>query len=173
MNRLLIKMAAVLAAGWVYAAQAQDFEIKGETAKPIRGETPASKPAAFSGLTFMDSKLFDAKLAKELDTGVNVVNVAMGGRITLTNIPPRMDRWLVKCAEVGTVEFLPVEQAPQARFIFSLISLAFSAMPFLKEMQEERMYAKIQNYDAKIYYRRVEGGDTVIDRMVLTKRPAK
>jgi hypothetical protein len=40
-------------------------------------------------------------------------------------------------------------------------------------MQEERMYAKIQNYDAKIYYRRVEGGDTVIDRMVLTKRPAK
>ena len=121
----------------------------------------------------MDSKLFDAKLAKELEGGVAMVNIAIGGRIPLTNIPPRMDRWLVKCAETGTVEFLPIEQMPQTRFIFAIISLAFSAMPFLKDMREEQMYDKIHGYDAKIYYRRVEGGDSVIDRMILSKRTSK
>lgn len=171
MNKLLIRMVVILMAGCVFSAQAQGIEIGGA---PPKSPATAGKPGgATVGMTFMDSKLFDAKLAKELESGVNAVSVAVGGRITLNSIPPRMDRWLVKCAESGTVEFLPIEQAPQTRFFFALISLAFSSMPFLKEMKEDQMYDKITGYDAKVYYRRAEGGDAVIDRMVLTKRAPK
>lgn len=176
MSKLQIAMAGLVLAGSVFCAQgADDIQIGGPATRPTISNTPAAKPGTGTnvGLTFMDSKLFDAKLAKELESGVNMVNVAVGGRITLNSIPPRLDKWLVKCAEVGTVEFLPVEQAPQTRFFFALISLAFSAMPFLKDMREEQMYEKIQAYDAKVYYKRGEGGDTVIDRMVLTKRVTK
>ena len=169
MNKSLMGLVVILMAGWVCSAQGQqDIEIGGA---PAKSPAPAAKPGGTTaGMTFMDSKLFDAKLAKELESGVNTVSVAVGGRITLNSIPPRMDRWLVKCAEAGTVEFLPIEQAPQTRFFFALISLAFSAMPFLKDMKEEQMYDKITGYDAKVYYRRAEGGDAVIDRMILTKR---
>ena len=171
MNKLLIRMVVILMAGCVFSAQAQGIEIGGA---PPKSPATAVKPGgATAGMTFMDSKLFDAKLAKELESGVNTVSVSVGGRITLNSIPPRMDRWLVKCAESGTVEFLPIEQAPQTRFFFALISLAFSAMPFLKDMKEEQMYDKITGYDAKVYYRRAEGGEAVIDRMILTKRAPK
>ena len=176
MNKLLIGLVAILwAASVCYAQGAQDIEIGGPSPspKPFRSDAPASKPGSIAGLTFMDSKLFDAKLAKELESGVNTVNVAVGGRITLNSIPPRMDKWLVKCAEVGTEEFLPIEQAPQTRFFFALISMAFSAMPFLRDMKEDQMYEKVQAYDAKIYYKRGEGGDSVIDRMIFTKRTSR
>ena len=46
-------------------------------------------------------------------------------------------------------------------------------MPFLKDMREEMMYDKIKDYDAKLYYRRAESGDSLIERIVLTKRTIK
>jgi hypothetical protein len=74
-------------------------------------------------LTFMDSKLFDAKLGKELESGKEIVEVAVSGRVSLSNIPPRMDRWLVKSAEEGRVELLQSEPAPKTRSLFSFIPL--------------------------------------------------
>ena len=175
MNKLLVGMIAILYAGLVFSAQGtEEFEIGADLIQPIRSNVPAPRQAADNRLTFMDSKLFDAKLAKELDSGADTVNVMITGRISLNSIPPRMDKWIVRCAETGTVEFLPIEQVPQARFfLFALISMAFSAMPFLKTMREDLMYDKIGGYDTKIYYKRDESGESLIDRMVMTKRKSK
>lgn len=132
----------------------------------------AQQPTALnkSRLTFMDSKLFDVKLGKELESGKDTVEVEVSGRVPLSNIPPRIDRWVVKSAEEGKVELLQSEPAPKTRFIFSLIPMVFNAFGAYKNMQEERMFDQAKRYDTKIYYKKDESGDTLIEKIVLTKR---
>ena len=124
-------------------------------------------------LTFMDSKLFDMKLGKELEAGKDVVEVDVSGRVTLSNIPPRIDKWVVRSAEEGKVELLQSEPEPKTRFIFSLIPMVFNAFGTLKTMQEERMFDQAKRYDTKIYYKKDDTGDTLIDKIVLIKRKSK
>ena len=123
-----------------------------------------------SRLTFIDSKLFDVKLSKELESGKDTIEVDVSGRVPLSNIPVRIDRWVVKSAEEGKVELLPSEQAPKTRFIFSLIPMVFNAVGFIKNMQEEKLFNQARNYDTKIYYRKDESGETLIEKIVMTKR---
>ena len=125
-----------------------------------------------SRLTFMDSKLFDMKLGKELESGKDVVEVDVSGRVPLSNIPPRIDKWVVRSAEEGRVELLQSEPAPKTRFIFSLIPMVFNAFGAYKDMQEERMFDRAKRYDTKIYYRKDDSGETLIEKIVLTKRKA-
>lgn len=126
-----------------------------------------------SRLTFMDSKLFDVRLGKELESGKDTIEVDVSGRVPLSNIPVRIDRWVVKSAEEGKVELLPSEQAPKTRFIFSLIPMIFNAVGFMKDVQEEKMFDRAKNYDTKIYYKKDESGETLIEKIVMTKRKTK
>lgn len=121
-------------------------------------------------LTFMDSKLFDAKLSRELASGKDMVEIEVTGRVSLNDIPPRMDRWVVKSAEEGKVELLPSEPAPRTRFIFSLIPMVFSAFGSLKNIQEERMFDYAKKYDTRIYYKKDDTGETLIEKIVMTRR---
>lgn len=123
-----------------------------------------------SRLTFMDSKLFDVKLGKELESGKDTVEVDVSGRVPLSNIPARIDRWVVKSAEEGKVELLQSEPAPKTRFIFGLIPMIFNAVGYMKGMQEEKMFDQAKNYDTKIYYRKDESGETLIEKIVMTRR---
>lgn len=152
-----------VASGAAQPVKAQDV-VKQDVVKP-----DVSK----ASLTFMDSKLFDMKLGKELEAGKDVVEVDISGRVPLSNIPPRIDNWVVHSAEEGKVELLQSEPAPKTRFIFSLIPMVFSAFGSLKAMQEERMFDQAKRYDTKIYYKKDETGDTLIDKIVLIKRKAK
>ncbi|MDD4928557.1 MAG: hypothetical protein PHP85_04690 [Gallionella sp.] len=123
-------------------------------------------------MTFMDSKLFDVQLGKELESGKEQVEIDIAGRIPLSNIPPRIDKWMVRCAEEGKVELLMSEPAPKTRFIFSLLPMIFNALGSFKSMQEERMFDYIKRYDTKIYYKKDDSGDTWIEKIVLTRRKA-
>lgn len=118
----------------------------------------------------MDSKLFDVKLGKELENGKDVVEVDVSGRVPLSNIPARIDRWVVKSAEEGKVELLQSEPAPKTRFLFSLIPMVFNAVGYMKNMQEERMFDQAKNYDTVIYYKKDDAGETLIEKIVMTKR---
>lgn len=115
-------------------------------------------------LTFMDSKLFDSRLSKEL-AAKDRVEVEISGRVTLAAIPPRLDKWVTKVGEEGTVE---VREGPgRTRAFFSLLPLIFSAF---QQISEERMLEPAKDYNAVILYRRDTNGDTLIDRVVFTRR---
>ena len=122
-----------------------------------------------SSMTFMDSKLFDMRLSRELESGKEMVEVDVSGRVPLSNIPPRIDKWVVRSAEEGKVELLPSEQAPKTRAIFGFIPMIFNAFGSLKNMQEDRMVDQVRRYDTKIYYKKDEAGETLIDKIVLIK----
>ena len=177
-KKLKLPVASALIASLVFPVWAAE-EIK-VTPPNMREQTPVAEqrtsnvnePVASnkSRLTFMDSKLFDVKLSKELESGKDVVEVDVSGRVPLSNIPGRIDRWVVKSAEEGKVELLPSEQAPKTRFIFSLIPMVFNAFGFMKNVQEENMYDQAKHYDTKIYYKKDDAGDTLIEKIVMTRR---
>lgn len=121
-------------------------------------------------LTFMDSKLFDARLAKELESGHEIVEIQISGRMPLNNIPSRIDRWLIVSADEGTVETLPSPPKSYGRGLFLIAPMVFSAFGYFKNMREEKMYETAKPYDTKIYYRKDENGDSLIDKIVLVKR---
>ncbi|MDD4963028.1 MAG: hypothetical protein PHI11_03805 [Gallionella sp.] len=137
---------------------------------PVVSAVPHVPTQKKSTLTFMDSKLFDGKLARELEAGNDVVEIEVSGRIPLNNIPARIDRWLVTSADEGTVETLPSPPNAHTKGVFVLIPMVFSAFGYLKNMREEKMYDTAKQYDTKIYYRKEENGESLIDKIVLVKR---
>lgn len=138
-----------------------------EITAPDAPAAEAASPNQAGSITFMDSKLFDGKLAKELESGRNSVEIAISGRIPLNNIPSRIDRWLVVSAEEGTVETLP--SPARSRTLLAFVPMMFNAMGFLKGVREDKLYEVAKPYDTKIYYRN-ENGESLIERIVLTKR---
>lgn len=141
-----------------------------EVAAPVVSAVPAAPKLKKTSLTFMDSKLFDAKLAKELESGNDEVVIEVSGRIPLNNIPDRIDRWLVTSADEGTVETLLSPPRTHTKGVFVLIPMVFSAFGYLKNMREEKMYETAKHFNTKIYYRKDENGESLIDKIVLIKR---
>ncbi len=139
-------------------------------AAPVAAATQEVAPPAGEGMTFMDSKLFDGKLSKELESGKAVVEISISGRMPLNNIPSRIDRWLVASAEEGKVETLPSPPRAKTRALFAVIPMVFSTLGFLKNMRDEKLYEPAKQYDTTIFYRKDDNGDSLIDRIVLTKR---
>ncbi|OHC63572.1 MAG: hypothetical protein A3H93_19475 [Rhodocyclales bacterium RIFCSPLOWO2_02_FULL_63_24] len=116
-------------------------------------------------LTFMDSKLFDGRLSKEMEGRRDVIDVEVVGKVSLSSIPTRMDKWIAAVGENGQVELKPAERT---RSIFALIPAVFS---FLKQINEERMLAQAKDYNAVIYYRKDDTGDSTIERIVFRRKP--
>ncbi len=171
-----IKLSAVFISMLSFSAVAEE----GATIS-VRAQNPGSAtqnpvapaaPSTQARLTFMDSKLFDMRLGKELEAGKDVVEVDVSGHVPLSNIPPRIDKWIVRSAEEGKVELLASEAAPKTRFLFSLIPMVFNAYGSYKSMQEERLIDQAKRYDTKIYYKKDDTGETLIEKIVLTRRKA-
>lgn len=145
----------LLLAGAAFAQQNQETDL-------MAGKGP---------VTFLDSRLFDRRLSKELDAGKDRVEVDVTSKVSLSSIPERMDKWLVAVAEEGSVEFKLVETAPQrTRFLFGLIPLAFSS---LKAIEENRMYQPSRNYNVTVFYKKGESGDATIEKIVFSKKTAQ
>lgn len=137
---------------------------------PMPVNPPVNGAPAGQGnrLTFIDSRIFDVELLHLLENNKDMVEVTMAGHVPLTSIPPRLDRWIAKAAEGGTVEILP---QPSTRiFAFSLISMAFSSLGVWEKFREESAYEQAKKYDIKIYYKRDGDGDALIEKLVLTRR---
>ena len=174
MNKLNFLLACILFLGMLGAhaeeATSSDVQPSATTEEPAYADDGDQLPASRAQLTFMDSKLFDAKLGKEMEAGKEYVEVTISGRVPLSNIPPRIDRWVVKSAEEGKVELLESKPKPKTRFLFGLIPLVFNAVGIMKNYQEERMFNQARKYDTKIYYKKDGEGDTLIEKIVFTKR---
>lgn len=153
------RMAMLLAALPIFAA-----------AQETTSEPPATAEVVVprQGLTFFDSKLFDSKLSQELGSGKDRVEVEISGKVTLAAIPERIDKWITRVGEEGKVE---IREGPsRTRAIFALLPMLFSAF---QQASEERMLEPAKDYNATIIYRRDAGGDTLIDRIVFTRRQPK
>lgn len=153
---------------WIFALLlgAAAGMVNAQSNEPLSSQ-PAVQPAFAQQMTFFDSKLFDAKLSKELESGKSRVEVEVSGRISLSNIPERIDRWITKVGEDGRVEVKQSEPAVRTRSLFGVIPMIFSAF---RQMKEERMYEPASQYDATILYRKDASGDTLIDRVIFTRR---
>lgn len=120
-------------------------------------------------VTFIDSRIFDVELFKHLDAGKENVEINISGHVSLSSIPPRLDRWISKAAEGGGKVEL-VQQPATRLFIFSLISMAFSSMGIWEKFREESAYEKAKKYDVKILYKKDSTGDNLIEKIVLNRR---
>ena len=127
----------------------------------------AMQPIIPQQLIFFDSRLFDAKLSQELGSGKNRIEVEITGRVPLSNIPDRIDRWVSKVGEEGKVEVKPSEPAVRTRSFFGIIPMIFEGF---RKMREDKMYETAGNFDAVIYYRKDASGETLIERVVFTRK---
>ena len=118
-------------------------------------------------ISFFDSKVFDATLARELEQGKDAVEIDVTGRVPINSIPPRIDRWIAKSAEEGKVEIKP---HVASRSWFSVVPMIFNAFGVLKNYQEEKALGYAKGYDTVIYYKTDEHGEALINKIVMTKR---
>lgn len=120
-------------------------------------------------ITFIDSRIFDVELFKHLQADKETVEIDMAGRVSLSNIPARLDRWIAKAAEGGGK--VEIQAAPATRlFIVSLISMAFTSMGIWEKFREENAYEQAKKYDVKILYKKEPTGDTIIEKIIMNKK---
>ncbi len=172
MNALKFSLGCLLLGSLSLSAQAIE-ELTGASvavASEVTVAPTATPDPKKSNLTFIDSKLFDGRLAKELEGGKESVEINISGRMPLNNIPSRIDRWLITSAEEGTVETIPGAGKAHTRGLFVIAPMVFSAFGYFKKMRDEQMYELAKQYDTKIYYWKDENGESLIDKIVLIKR---
>ena len=134
-----------------------------ETKEPA---APAEAGVPRQGLPFLDSRLFDSRLSQELGTGKDKVEVEVSGKVPLSAIPERIDKWITRVAEGGSVEIRETQQL-RTRSLFGLIPMLFSAF---ERASEERTLEPAKDYNATVLYKRDASGDTIIDRIVFTRK---
>lgn len=120
-----------------------------------------------ASVTFLDSKLFDNMLAKELSSEKDVVEVAITGKISLSNIPDRVDTWITTVGENGELTVKADEPALKPKFVIALLPIVYS---FLKQQSAEHSHDAAKNYNASIIYHMDKSGDSVIDKIVFVKK---
>lgn len=137
--------------------------------QPVPAAAAQAQPASQS-LMFIDSKLFDGRLYNELSKQPDKLEITMSGQVTLTNISPRLDRWLSLIGENGLMELQEIPEPPQLnqRALFALLPIMYS---MVGEAKEALVNAQAKRYNAKLYYYKDAGGNAVINRVILTRKP--
>lgn len=134
-------------------------------------QMPAPKP----DLQFADLQGFDRQLASSLGAPLPKVDVAFFDRITPSDIPDRLQRWMAAVeAGGGKVKIQPPKSTVSAKSPFLLLSAAssvWSASRMAKDMSAEAQFRAAKAYDAEIQLKVDDKGDTVVDRVVFTKKP--
>ncbi len=128
---------------------------------------PSAAPDSTAPLTFMDSKLFDGRLSKELATGKDTVEVEISGKVSLNSLPSRIDKWITVVGEHGQLEVKPADSAPKTRSFFGIASTIYS---FIESVRSEAVFEPATQYNAVIYFRKDAGGDSLIDRIIFTRK---
>ncbi|MCW3480582.1 hypothetical protein OL229_13625 [Neisseriaceae bacterium JH1-16] len=137
-----------------------------ESPVPLVAPVDASRQS----LMFIDSKLFDGRLYNELYKQPEQLEITMPGHVTLTNISPRLDRWLSIIGENGKMELQEISEPAQLnqRALFALLPIIYS---MVGEAKEALVNAQAKRYNAKVYYYKDSSGNAVISRVILTKKP--
>lgn len=136
---------------------------------PVPAAAPQAQPASQS-LMFIDSKLFDGRLYSELSKQPDKLEITMPGQVSLTNISPRLDRWLSLIGENGQMELQEIAEPAQLnqRALFALLPIMYS---MVGEAKEALVNAQAKHYNAKVYYYKDAAGNAVINRVILTRKP--
>jgi hypothetical protein len=130
----------------------------------------ATEKVAPKPITFLDSKLFDNMLSKELSVEKDVVEVAISGKMSLNNIPARIDKWISLVAENGEVQLVATEPALKPKFVMGLLSLIPTVYSYFKKTSEERTLEPAKKYNATIIYQLDKNGESIIEKIVFTRR---
>lgn len=148
-------------------AAAAEIQPEARAAKPAAPAAPAARPH----VVFSDLPTFDHELAKSLSNAKDPVVVTSADRITLREIPPRLEKWLAAVDDSGgKIETLPADPAElQPRFIGLLFTL-IGAIRQVRELAKAQQYAEARNFDVKIFYRTDNTGDRVVERVEWIRR---
>lgn len=154
---MMMKKAAILAlalAALSTGACAQDAKDAKEAAPP-------------ASVTFLDSKLFDNMLSKELGANKETVEVTITGKMSLNSIPARVDTWITAVGENGELTLRPQDSSLKPKFIIGLIPIVYS---FIKQQNIERTFEPAKKYNASIIYHVDRNGDSLIDKIVFVRK---
>ena len=125
------------------------------------------KDTAPAQVTFFDSRLFDSSLSKELSGDADTVEVTVSGKVSLNNIPNRMDQWLSTVGENGELTLKQAEPQLKPKFIGVLAPIVLS---MIKQMNTERTLEPAKKYNATIQYVIDRNGDSSIEKIVFTRK---
>jgi hypothetical protein len=150
----------------MFAAPMAAFAQSADT-KPAAGDAKPATEVKRARVTFLDSKLFDGQLSKELDAGNDAVEIDFLGKVSLNNIPQRIDRWISIVGEKGAVNIKPAEQALKPKFLFDIVELIYTGV---QRSNEEKMLDPVRQYDAVIFYALDASGEPRIDKIVFSRR---
>ena len=128
-------------------------------------DKPKDKPPA--QVTFLDSRLFDSSLSKELDGNADTVEVTVNGKISLNKIPERMDQWLSTVGENGELTLKQAEPQLKPKFIGVIAPIVFA---MIKQMNLDRTLEPAKRYNATIQYVIDRNGESSIEKIVFTKK---
>lgn len=138
---------------------AQSADLKPAEIKPVELKR--------ARVTFLDSKLFDGQLSKELGGDNDAVEIDFLGKVSLNSIPQRIDRWISIVGEKGAVNLKPAEQTLKPKFLFDIVELIYTGV---QRSNEERMLDPVRQYDAVIFYSVDNAGEPRIEKIVFNKR---
>ncbi|MDP3785562.1 MAG: hypothetical protein Q8Q55_00535 [Undibacterium sp.] len=133
-------------------------------------ETPSVPTQVATTLTFLDSKLFDNQLSKELSAEKDVVEVTISGKMSLNSIPGRIDKWITVVGENGEVSVVASEPTLKPKFVGALLSLIPTVFSFMKKSSEERTLEPAKKYNAIVTYQMDRNGESMIEKIVFTKK---
>jgi hypothetical protein len=139
---------------------------------PQAPEAPSAAPKA--QLQFVDLQGFDRDLAASLGAPLPKVDVAFYDRITPSDLPERLQKWMASVeSSGGSVKVIPAPSSVTARspfLLISAISSLWTANKMLKEAATAAQFKAAHAYDAEIVLKLDDKGDTVVDKVVFNPR---
>lgn len=127
-------------------------------AAPIQG-SPAFAIAKMD-LTFVDLDIFDREMVSALSSGTAEIEVAIVTGMSLSQISPRLGRWLNTVQEAGgRVQIMGAQRTRSVALVTQLGQLAFSSW------QESRLRGLLKGVDAELTI-----ADQKIERVVFRRR---
>jgi hypothetical protein len=135
-------------------------------------QSPAA-PEAKPQIEFVDLTSFDSQLAASLDRPLQRVEVQFYDRITPSQLPPRLQRWLAAVESGGGKISVNAPQSTVASkspfLIISAITSLWSAQKFAKEASHEAALRAASRYDVELQLKEDEHG-VAVTRVVFTQR---
>jgi hypothetical protein len=142
--------------------------------------SPAAQSAAAAAntdLQFVDLASFDKDLSGSLAKPVPKVEVAFYDRVTPSALPDRMQKWMASVEDSGgSVKVVPPKSTVTAKnpfLLLSAVSAIYSANKLAHAASADALLHAARVYDAEILLKVDGRGDTVVDKIVFERRPAK
>ena len=125
-------------------------------------------------LHFVDLQGFDRELAASLAAPLPTVNVAFYDRVTPSDLPPRLQRWMASVeAGGGVVTVIPPKSTIAAKsplLLLGVITSLWTASKMAREMASKTQRDVAKVYDANILLKTDDKGDAVVDKVVFVQR---